>query len=187
MSSFHAAVAVSEKYRFPFTTRVWWEKPPIIARDVRRSCSAQDLAFVGPARPAVPPSGTGPRYFQALSPSQIVIIGADTGTSHAHRIRCSNATPRGVPSGHCSKKRKHQPRLQQSMQSVIRLVCRSIAGPCRGAFPPHYACKSTSDTFLQTGQRFTELSRCASYELGPAMQAFIVFPCIRCSGDCEGV
>ena len=36
-------------------------------RDVRRSCSAQDLSFVGPARPNVSPIGAGPRYFQALS------------------------------------------------------------------------------------------------------------------------
>ena len=36
-------------------------------RDVRRSCSAQNLSFVGLARPAVVPIGAGPRDFQALS------------------------------------------------------------------------------------------------------------------------
>ena len=40
--------------------------------------------------------------------------------------------PRGVPSGHCSKNRKHQPRLLQSMQSVIRLVCRFLTVTGRG-------------------------------------------------------
>ena len=35
-------------------------------RDVRRSCSAQNLSFVGPVRPAVAPVGAGTWYFQAL-------------------------------------------------------------------------------------------------------------------------
>ena len=69
--------------------------------------------------------------------------------------------PRGVPSGHCSKKRKHQPRFQQSMQSVIRLFCRFMTVPCRGAFPPHSVCKSTSDTPLHIGGRLSNLRGCA--------------------------
>ena len=56
---------------------------------------------------------------------------------------------RGVLSGHCSKKRKHQPRFQQSMHSVIRLVCRFITGPCRGAFPPSFC---TKDAFTSTAR-----------------------------------
>ncbi len=34
-------------------------------RDVRRSCSARSLPFVGPARAAVAPIGAGSRDFQA--------------------------------------------------------------------------------------------------------------------------
>ena len=46
--------------------------------------------------------------------------------------------PRGVPSERRSKKRKHQPRLPQSEQSVIHLVCRFTAVPYRSAFPPSF-------------------------------------------------
>ena len=59
---------------------------------------------------------------------------ADTGRLSIQLLQ--SQIPRGVPSGHCSKKRKHQPRFQQSMQSVIRVVCRFITGPCYDAFPP---------------------------------------------------
>ena len=78
--------------------------------------------------------------------------------------------PRGVPAGHCPKKRKHQPRLLQSEQSVIRLVCRFMAVPGRGAFLPHSARKSNSDTSLHIGGRSSNLGRLFRFGVGTGMQ-----------------
>ena len=47
--------------------------------------------------------------------------------------------------------------------------------------------KFSSDSSLHIPLRLTELRVWSSYGWCVRMQAFKVFPCIRCSGDCEGV
>ena len=68
------------------------------------------------------------------------------GTGRLSIQSLHSQTPRDVPSVRCSKKRKHQPRFQQSRQSVIRLVCRFITSPCPG-------CTGTSPVLLPFPER----------------------------------
>ena len=74
------------------------------------------------------------------------------GTGRLSMQSLHNQMPRGVPSGHCSKKRKHQPRFQQSMQSVIRLVCRFTTVPYRSVFPSSF-CVQEYIRYILANQR----------------------------------
>ena len=76
---------------------------------------------------------------------------------------------------------------RDGLHSLWRLRTQLAAGPTRAAYSKqrgvvpdsiHTCCKPFLDRCLQTGQRLTELSRCANYELGPTMQAFTAFSCI---------
>ena len=77
---------------------------------------------------------------------------------------------------------------RDDLHSLWLLRTEFAAGPTRAAYSKrrgvvpvsiHTCCKPSFDRCLQIGLRLTELSRRANYELGPAMQAFHVFYCIR--------